>query len=888
MKEQTPDTQSIRSSFLEFFTKKNHRVVSSASLVPAGDPTLLFTNAGMVPFKDCFLGLDVRDYVRATSCQKCLRISGKHNDLENVGRTARHHTFFEMLGNFSFGDYFKQEAIVFAWEFLVDVLKLDVSRLWVTVYEKDDEAFDLWPSLTGISPERVLRLGEKDNFWAMGETGPCGPCSEIHYFLGDNLEAQNAELFYKDDGSFLEIWNLVFMQYDRSISGELTPLPKPSVDTGMGLERLAAVLQGAKSNYDTDIFRAIISQVEKLSGKRYDGLDYTIRNINSDQQYAYDVAMRVAADHLRAVSFLIADGVLPSADGRGYVLRRLVRRACRHGRSLGFHEPFLFKLVPVLVDKLQSAYPQLKEQQNKIERVLRSEEEKFLTTLETGLNLLAKEVEKLKHSSSKILPGQVAFSLYDTYGFPLDLTEDILLSEGITLDHSGYQEEMSLQKERSRAARQSDAELRLRAVVKPLGSEFVGYEHNVYESNISGIFTPEGEAPSASEGQQVAVVVAQTPFYAESGGQVGDTGTISTNAGLLEVIDTQKVAGGTIAHICIVREGSIAVGDRSRLQITDERRERLRANHSATHLLHQALREIVGDHVKQAGSKVSDRSLRFDFSHYEPLSQQQLEQIERRVNQLIIENNAVQTEIMPIDQAKSLGAMALFGEKYGQTVRVVRMGEGSLELCGGTHARRTGDLGLFIIQSESAIAAGVRRIEALSGSSAHLHALQQKYMLMGIGQLLNAPQSEIASRIQKLQESVKDFELKTNELFQKQLRTQSSDMLDNAYISSSGIKVVTQIVGNANPKQLREIADDLRARAEKTCIALASNAQDKAILLVAITDDLQSQLDANSLMQEAARILDARGGGKKDLAQAGGGNPTKLPEALRAIQNLVS
>ncbi|MFN8390407.1 MAG: alanine--tRNA ligase [Bdellovibrionota bacterium] len=880
-------TEDIRNAFLRFFESKGHTIVNSSSLVPAGDPTLLFTNAGMVQFKDCFLGTDKRAYTRATTCQKSLRISGKHNDLENVGRTARHHTFFEMLGNFSFGDYFKQDAIKYAWEFVTEVLGLPKNRLWVTVYEEDDEAAELWAANTDVPKERILRFGKDDNFWAMGETGPCGPCSEIFVYLGDNIAGQSEQEFRHTDGLYIEIWNLVFMQFNRNPKGELTPLPKPSVDTGMGLERVAAVKQGVRSNYDIDSIRRIITLTEQLSGKSYVGHDYTARDTETDQQYAVDVAMRVIADHSRAATFLIADGVNPASDGRGYVLRRLIRRACRHGRVLGFTKPFLFQAATEVVAVMGDAYPEIRANEAKIAKIIRAEEEKFLVTLDTGIGILNTEIQTVKSRSSKVLPGEIAFLLHDTYGFPLDLTEDLARTQGLTVDSDGFSASMEKQRERSRAARASDTELILQRSVKPQKTEFVGYEFTEYESNVLSLFDASGEISSAKAGQEIVVLAKETPFYAESGGQVGDTGTITCSSATLDVVDTQKVGGDTIAHICRVTEGEIAPGANVRLAIDAARRQRLRVNHSATHLLHLALREVLGDHVKQAGSRVSDRTLRFDFSHFEPITPEQLREIETIANQQIQANHAVTTQLMPVEEAKRSGAMALFGEKYGSTVRVVQIGPRSRELCGGTHASRSGDLGLLTILSEGSISAGVRRVEATAGAGALQTIAAQKQLLAELGELLKTSERDLTERVSKMLEHQRTLEKEASRLDQIMKAEKSADLTKHAFTLPNGTRVVASVIDDATPKQLREVADNLRERLGSGCIALATVNDGKAVLLTAVTKDLVDRYHAGTLMQELAKVVGSRGGGKADLAQAGGGDPTKIDQALKRFQELL-
>ena len=880
-------TSEIREAFLRYFEERGHAIVESSSLIPAGDPTLLFVNAGMVQFKDVFLGTDKRPYRRATTCQKCLRISGKHNDLENVGRTARHHTFFEMLGNFSFGDYFKKDAIKFGWEFLTEVMKLDKQRLWVTVFEDDDEAAELWAKHTDVFPGRILRFGAADNFWAMGETGPCGPCSEIHYYIGSDVDKQSEHHFRNSDGQYLEIWNLVFMQFNRSVSGELTPLPKPSVDTGMGLERISAIKQGFQANYDVDVLRSLIARAEQLSGKRYDGRDYSVRPLE-DAQYTIDVAMRVAADHGRACSFMIADGINPSSDGRGYVLRRLIRRACRHGRALGFKEPFLFQITDEVIKQMGATYPELVAAKERIAKIIKSEEEKFLSTLDTGLTILQRELDILSNSSVRVLSGKVAFTLHDTYGFPLDLTQDLVRNSGYEVDEQGFTAEMELQRERSRADRDGDVALSLRKYVTPMETVFVGYEHSTYESEIIGLFTPEGSVTRVTEGDTVALVARETPFYAESGGQIGDRGKISTNTAALEVFDTQKAGGDTFVHFCRVIEGELTIHQRGRFEIDEVARRRTRAHHSATHLLHQALREVLGEHVHQAGSRVSSRSLRFDFSHFEPITEAQLEQIESRMNSIILDNYPVSTELLPIEQARKSGAMALFGEKYGEQVRVVQMGPGSRELCGGTHVTRVGDIGLVTVIAESGISAGVRRIEALAGRSAFEFYAEQKRVLKHLSRRLNSGENELGERVEKLIESSKETERKLIQYTQKAAQLRGGNIADRAQTNSFGDKIIVEFIEGLDPKQLREMADDLRSRMSSVCLALASVSDGKAIVLAAVTPDLTKRYHAGDLVKKISEVCGGRGGGKADLAQAGGGSPEKITAALAKFREMVA
>jgi alanyl-tRNA synthetase len=880
-------TADIRESFLSFFEKKGHTRVDSASLIPAGDPTLLFTNAGMVPFKDVFLGTDPRPYVRATSCQKSLRISGKHNDLENVGRTARHHTFFEMLGNFSFGDYFKEDAIKYAWEFVTKELKLSKNKLWVTVYEEDPEARVLWETLTDIAPERILSRGKDDNFWAMGETGPCGPCTEIFYFLGADDYEQKGEELLADDPIYVEIWNLVFMQFNRNTKGELNPLPKPSVDTGMGLERVAAVVQGKMANYDSDLFVEITKATSTLCGKEYNGHSYEEKDALTDSQYAYDVAFRVIADHARACSFLIAEGVLPSSDGRGYVLRRLIRRACRHGRVLGFTSSFLYHITDTVISLMGDAYPELRKEALHIKKIIKNEEEKFLITFDTGVSILDKEVGSLKDSGKKILSGAVAFQLHDTYGFPLDLTEDMLRLHGCSLDMDGFTQEMEAQRERSRSARSNQTSLVLQRSVKPFATQFVGYDFSEYESIIQGIYNEEGDVTLAKEGDEVAIVVEETPFYAESGGQVGDTGRISSSQGAIDVLDTLKVGGDTIVHICRVLDGEFSLGTPVRLQIDEARRKFIRIHHSATHILHEALRKVLGSHVKQAGSRVSDGNLRFDFSHPAPVSKAEMLEIERYINAYILHNHEVKTHVLPIDEAKKMGAVALFGEKYGSLVRVVEIGSASREFCGGTHVRMSGDIGSCMLLSESSVSSGVRRIEAMAGMQAYSEMVSVRSSMDLMTVLLQSNVKEVVEKLEKLILRNKELEKEVSKSKQSSLSGRADELAKAAKKRSGGHHVVTEMIEGATPDQLRVLADDLRDRLGSVCIAIGGVNEGKVLLLVAVSKDLVGKFHAGNLVKETSTVLGGKGGGKPDLAQAGGGNPEKLKEALQYFESLV-
>lgn len=878
----------VRQAFLDFFKSKGHEVIQSSSLVPDNDPTLLFANAGMVQFKDCFLGTDRRPYSRAATCQKCLRISGKHNDFENVGITARHHTFFEMLGNFSFGDYFKEDAIKFAWEFVTRTLQIPRERLWITIFEKDDEAAALWQKHTDLLPGRIVRLGEKDNFWAMGETGPCGPCSEIHYYAGNNLAEQSEAHFRQDDGSYLEFWNLVFMQYERDGSGKLSPLPRPSVDTGMGLERTTMILGGFKSNYDTDLLRRVISVCENLSGFSYDGSDYTQRDLRSDAAYARDVAMRVIADHSRAMSFLIAEGIQPGPEGRSYVLRRIIRRALRHGRVLRFAEPFLSKTCAEVISMFGEHYPELKERRDLILRIVDAEERKFYETLDSGLAVLTREIEKIKKGA--LFPGPVAFLLHDTYGFPLDLTQDALKAYGLKVDIDAYELSMQAQRERSREDRKDKGFAFKSVKIDAPRTQFLGYETTEAESRLAAVIPDRQKAQSAVAGDFVSLVFDSTPFYAESGGQVGDTGLIEFSDCRLRVIDTQKVQDSYHLHYCQVLEGELALsarGNSARLAVDVDRRRRIMANHSCTHLLHAALRSVLGEHVKQSGSRVDENTLRFDYSHFEPVNDEQLAQIQSFVNEQIRLDHARLTREMPIEQARQTGAMALFGEKYGETVRVVEFGPVSLELCGGTHVTRTGEIGLMLVSGETGISAGVRRIECWAGASAHEQVLRERRERSLIAASLKGDTSNLPERIEKILSRQRELEREIETLKVRLASSASGDLAATARSSPAGIKVIVQEVAGADADTLREMVDRLRVKLGSGVVALASAAGDKAIIVAGVTSDLASRVSAGGLVKEAARIGGGKGGGRPDFAQAGGIDPGAVSTALGKIFDLV-
>jgi alanyl-tRNA synthetase len=800
----------LRASFLDFFAAHGHQVVPSSPLVPANDPTLLFTNAGMVQFKDVFLGHDKRPYHRATSTQRCVRAGGKHNDLENVGYTARHHTFFEMLGNFSFGDYFKHSAILYAWEYLTQVLAIPPERLWVTVFQDDDEAAAIWLDEIGVDPARFSRCGEKDNFWSMGDTGPCGPCSEIFYDHGPQVPGGPPGSLDADGDRYIEIWNLVFMQFDRDVSGTLTPLPKPSVDTGMGLERLAAVMQGVHSNYEIDLFVKLIDAAAQATGA-------------PDRE---SKALRVIADHIRSAAFLIVDGVTPGNEGRGYVLRRIIRRAIRHGYQLGQAEPFFFTLVAPLAAEMGEAFPELPKAQERVAHVLKLEEERFAETLEQGMRILEQAIAGL---AGAVIPGETVFKLYDTYGFPLDLTADIARERGLTLDTAGFDREMTRQKERARAASHfgagSGAALRLEGETC-----FTGYEHLDDLAHVLGIYRGEDAVEVLSAGDEGILVLDQTPFYAESGGQVGDRGWLTGEEVRLTVLNTQKLGGDVFGHVCRVEAGELRVGDKLEAKVDAERRRATALNHSATHLMHAALRHILGDHVQQKGSLVDPERLRFDFSHFEPVSREQLRAIERRVNQEIRENHPVETRVMTLEDAKATGAMALFGEKYADQVRVLRMGDFSTELCGGTHARAVGDIGLFKILGEGGIASGVRRIEATTGAQALAAVEADEERLLRLASLVKGSREDLDDKVAALLERAKRLEKELGDLKAKAASAAGQDLADQAE-EIGGIKVLAARLDGADAKALRDALDRLKDKLGSAIILLAAESEGRVSLV---------------------------------------------------------
>lgn len=868
-------TAEIRQAFLDFFHSKGHQVVASSSLVPHNDPTLLFTNAGMNQFKDVFLGLDKRNYSRATTSQRCVRAGGKHNDLENVGYTARHHTFFEMLGNFSFGDYFKHDAIQFAWELLTSEkwFALPKERLWVTVYESDDEAYEIWEKEVGIPRERIIRIGDNkgapyasDNFWQMGDTGPCGPCTKIFYDHGDHIWGGPPGSPEEDGDRYIEIWNIVFMQFNRQADGTMEPLPKPSVDTGMGLERIAAVLQHVNSNYDIDLFRTLIQAVAKVTG----ATDLSNKSL------------RVIADHIRSCAFLIADGVMPSNENRGYVLRRIIRRAVRHGNMLGAKETFFYKLVGPLIDVMGSAGEDLKRQQAQVEQVLKTEEEQFARTLERGLALLDEELAKL---SGDTLDGETAFRLYDTYGFPVDLTADVCRERNIKVDEAGFEAAMEEQRRRAREASGFGADYNAMIRVDS-ASEFKGYDHLELNGKVTALFVDGKAVDAINAGQEAVVVLDQTPFYAESGGQVGDKGELKGANFSFAVEDTQKY-GQAIGHIGKLAAGSLKVGDAVQADVDEARRARIRLNHSATHLMHAALRQVLGTHVSQKGSLVNDKVLRFDFSHNEAMKPEEIRAVEDLVNAQIRRNLPIETNIMDLEAAKAKGAMALFGEKYDERVRVLSMGDFSTELCGGTHASRTGDIGLFRIISESGTAAGVRRIEAVTGEGAIATVHADSDRLSEVAHLLKGDSNNLADKVRSVLERTRQLEKELQQL-KEQAAAQESANLSSKAIDVNGVKLLVSELSGVEPKMLRTMVDDLKNQLGSTIIVLATVAEGKVSLIAGVSKDVTDRVKAGELIGMVAQQVGGKGGGRPDMAQAGGTDAAALPAALASVKGWVS
>jgi len=866
-------TAEVRRVFLEFFHEHGHTIVPSSPLVPANDPTLLFTNAGMVQFKDVFTGKDKRDYVRATSSQRCVRAGGKHNDLENVGYTARHHTFFEMLGNFSFGDYFKRDAIRFAWEFVTGArwLGIDPARLMVSVYHTDDEAFEVWNTVVGLPAERIVRIGDKpdggsDNFWQMGDTGPCGPCTEIFYDHGAEVAGGPPGSADADGDRWIEIWNLVFMQFERGADGRLTPLPKPSVDTGMGLERTAAVMQGVHSNYEIDLFRNIIHAAAALAG-------------TADETQS---SLRVIADHIRACTFLIVDGVLPANEGRGYVLRRIIRRAIRHGYQLGIHEPFFYKLVGALVKEMGSAFPELVRGRAHAERVLQQEEERFAETLTSGMALLEEAIKELKGNT---IDGAIVFKLYDTFGFPADLTADIARERGLKVDEAGFESLMEAQRERARAASRFGAELQKGTTVSGR-TVFQGYEGLEGEGQVIALLRDGAPVDALHAGEEGEVVLDRTPFYAEAGGQVGDAGELTGAEALFIVTDTQK-RGVAHSHIGQLVAGSIALGDTLGAHVNGERRRATALNHTATHLLHAALREVLGTHVQQKGSLVAPDRLRFDFSHHQAVKPEELRAIERRVNAEIRRNVAAETNVMGYEQAVAGGAMALFGEKYDKDVRVLRIGDFSLELCGGTHVERAGDIGFFKIVSEGGVAAGVRRIEALTGEAALAYVEENDEILRTVGSLVRGSREDLSDKVRDAVERARAMEREIRALKDRLASGPGTDLAASA-IDVGGVKVVATKVDGADVAALRHVVDQLKNQLKSAVVVLATVENPTKVLLIAgVTADQSVRIPAGELVAALARTVGGRGGGRADFAQAGGNNPAALDAALAQVPEFV-
>jgi alanyl-tRNA synthetase len=871
----------IREKFLNFFKKNNHSIIEDSSLIPQDDPTLLFTNAGMVQFKRVFMGEEKRDYSRATTCQRCVRAGGKHNDLENVGYTARHHTFFEMLGNFSFGDYFKEDAIQMAWEFLTVDLGLPKEKLWISVFEEDDEAFSLWEKIEDLPKGRIVRLGEADNFWAMGDTGPCGPCSEIHIDQGPEVGCGSSDCKMGCDcDRYLELWNLVFMQFYRDETGKMTPLPKPSIDTGMGLERIAAVVQGKQTNYDSDLFTPIINSISTLCGKPY------------GEDKRADTAMKVIADHSRATAFLVADGMLPSNEGRGYVLRRIMRRAVRFGRSLGLERPFLAEITAEVVKNMRLAFPHLSGAADLLAKVVHNEEERFRETLDNGLGMLNTEIKRLQKEGSTSVSGDFIFKLYDTYGFPVDIVRDVAFEQDLAIDEPGFNRAMEEQRSQSKKSWKGGSLAVMSAGVKKLIDEghktvFVGYKAHRKNSTIKGILDHTGETIlKATKGESVSIFCPETPFYAEAGGQIGDQGEIGGPNGKAKIVDTVVVADGIILHEAEIIEGDLSIDDQVELKVMEGRRQRIACNHSATHILHAAMKTVLGDHVKQSGSLVNPERLRFDFTHFSPITPKELIKIEKLANEAIRENSTLNTEMLEKEEAIQSGAVALFGEKYGDKVRVVSVGNFSKELCGGTHVRATGEIGLVKITAETSIAAGVRRIEAVTGPEAINIFQNQEMQLTELATLLKVPAENLGTKIEKLLSAQKELEKEVSRLTAKLTLGDIDGIINNAQ-EVDGIKVVVSRVVLDSPKTLREVGDKIRDKLGSGIVVLGGEYQGKATLLAMVTKDLTNTHKAGNIIKEVSVLVGGSGGGRPDMAQAGGPNPDKLNEALAAVYEIV-
>ncbi|MGJ0515393.1 MAG: alanine--tRNA ligase [Methylomicrobium sp.] len=852
----------LRSAFLEFFRQRGHTIEPSSSLIPGNDPTLLFTNAGMVQYKDVFLGREHRDFTRAATSQRCVRAGGKHNDLENVGYTARHHTFFEMLGNFSFGDYFKKEAIHLAWDFLTKEMEIPPQKLWVTVFEEDAEAESIWLNDVGVDPKRFSRIGAKDNFWSMGDTGPCGPCSEIFYDHGESIPGGPPGSPDEEGDRYIEIWNLVFMQYDRAADGTLTPLPKPSVDTGMGLERIAAVSQGVHSNYEIDLFQKLLKAAAALA----------------DADDLNQSSLRVIADHIRSCAFLVADGVLPSNEGRGYVLRRIIRRAIRHGYRLGIHDIFFYKLVAPLAEEMGAAYPELKNAQTQVERILKKEEERFAETLGQGMKILEACVARLE---GHVIPGDTVFQLYDTYGFPVDLTADFAREHGLSVDHAGFETAMAAQRDRARSASHFGADYD-QDIKLDIETEFTGYKHLADQANIIALYAQGQPIETLRAEQEGVIVLDKTPFYAESGGQVGDTGTITIGDAAFEVTDTQKQAGNLFLHKGKVLSGEFKAGQAciASVNVTDRRATAL--NHSATHILHAALRQVLGDHVAQKGSLVNPERLRFDFSHFEPVTSDEIAELERIVNEQIRLNAPVTADIVAKDEAVKAGAMALFGEKYGAEVRVLKIGDFSTELCGGTHVERAGDIGCFKIIGETGVAAGVRRIEAVTGQGCIEWIASRDKALSSISGLLKSSPDKAAEKIEQLLEKTRNLEKQLERLNAK-LASSAGDELSSGAVDVNGIKVLAVKLDGVDPKSLRDLVDQLKNKLGSSAVVLATVDGDKVSLIAGVSKDQVGRVKAGDLVNFVATQVGGKGGGRPDMAQAGGNDPSGLAKALAGV-----
>jgi alanyl-tRNA synthetase len=872
----------IRQSFFEFFKARGHEIVASSSLIPRDDPSLLFTNSGMVQFKGLFLGTEKRGYTRAATSQKCVRAGGKHNDLENVGYTGRHHTFFEMLGNFSFGDYFKVEAIHWAWELLTDGYRLPSDKLWASIYKDDDEAYRIWEREIGVPPERIVRLGEKENFWAMGDTGPCGPCSEILIDQGAGVGCGRSECGPSCDcDRYLEIWNLVFTQFDRDPTGKLTPLPRTNIDTGLGLERLAAVVQGVTSNYDTDLFRDIIGRIEEIAEKRYGD--------NAKQ----DVSFRVIADHARATAFLIADGVMPSNEGRGYVLRRIMRRAIRFGQALGIDEPFLHLAAGRVIDIMGQDYVDLTMSRSFIESITLNEEKRFADTLFYGMKVLTEEVARIKENRGSIIPGPTAFKLYDTYGLSVDIVQDVAREEGLGVDLAGYDHAMARQRSQSQESWKGSGEEKIPDVYHDLAnqgvrSEFVGYEALVSRSKVMAIVRGGKEVASAGAGEEIELVLDQTPFYGEAGGQAGDKGWVMHGGTRLQVKDTVKIGDHLIVHRGTLRSGILSKGDQVEAQVDEEDRRATALNHTATHLLHAALREVLGSHVKQAGSLVSPERFRFDFSHFAQVDHETLTEVERLVNRYVRENHPLSTQVLSREDAMKTGAMAIFEERYGDVVRLVKVGEGvSMELCGGTHTSRTGDIGLFKIVSESAVGANLRRIEAVTGRVALEYVQNQEKSLKGIASALKSSPDQVRDRLEKLLAEQKQRESEIESLRSRLLSSKSSDLLEGVK-EINGMRLLVRQVEADSPKELREFADRIREMLRSGVIVLGARKDKKAMLLCMVTDDLTGRVKAGRIISRLSGMVGGKGGGRDDMGQGGGSQPEHLGRALEAVEEIIS